>query len=115
MQNNSPETKTAPLKAAKCVRVLTLAPIMAFLLLTIFFISDKTGEIFRGWWDFAAAAAFLVVMPLLAYPCQPLFPRFRDAGRSGQRALAIIFAVVGYIAGAVFAAATGASRTLLMI
>ena len=48
---------------------------------------------------FISSVVFLTVLPLLAYPLQPLFPHFRDRGREGQRTLAMVFAVAGYLLG----------------
>jgi hypothetical protein len=55
--------------------------------------------------DLVFSLLFLVALPLLAYPLQPLVPGFRGKGREGQRNLAIVMAVVGYVAGLVYAVA----------
>lgn len=39
----------------------------------------------------------LGILPLLAYPVQKHIPKFEHQGRKGQRTLAMIFAVAGYI------------------
>ena len=84
---------------AKTVRILTLAPIMALATLVTIYISDPTlfGEPFL----FILAIVFLCVLPLLAYPCQPITPYFKHKGREGQRTLAMIFAVSGYVLGCI--------------
>ncbi len=82
-------------KSLKIIRVLTVAPIMAFLLYTMLFIFRK--EYFATIWHYVYSLACLTVLPLLAYPLQKFIPGFRDKGRAGQRSLAIIFAVAGYV------------------
>ncbi len=85
---------------AKIVRILTLAPVMALAtLLTLFFVRPEVyGE---GTLRFWLAIGFLVVFPLLGYPCQPLVPGFKNRGREGQRNLAMVFAMVGYVVGCI--------------
>jgi len=84
-------------KLAKTIRILTVAPITAlFMLLSLYF---KNSELFGGLANFCFAILFLTVFPLLAYPLQPLIKKYKDKGREGQRTLAMIFAVLGYIGG----------------
>ena len=85
------------MKFAKIIRVLTVAPIMALMTLCTLFIFRPT--LFGGALNFILAIVFLTVLPLLAYPLQPVVPHFKDKGREGQRNLAMIFAVSGYILG----------------
>ena len=53
--------------------------------------------VFPTFLHFLYILLFLGILPLLAYPFQPLFPHFKNKGRDGQRTLAMIFAVSGYI------------------
>ena len=99
-------------KIAKIVRVATLAPIIALIAATIMFVCKP--EIFGDAATYILTLVFLTVLPLLAYPLQPVFPAFRDKGRSGQRTLAMIMAVVGYILGIIFALVWQLSQTLFM-
>jgi len=100
-------------KLAYFIRVVTVAPIMALVLLVTLFL--RAPQVFGNTLSFAATVLFLVVFPILAYPLQPLFPKFRDRGREGQRKLAMVFAVAGYIGGLIFALATNATRDVLVI
>lgn len=93
--------KTPADKLAKILRVVTLAPLMALVILCILYILRP--ELFGGALEFGLAVLFLTVFPLLGYPLQPITPYFRKKGREGQRNLAMIFAVVGYIAGCITA------------
>lgn len=97
----------------KVIRILTLAPIMALIALTVLFFYKP--EAFGGWLNYLLSVLFLTVFPLLAYPLQPIIPKFTDMGRSGQRALAIIAAVIGYIAGIVYALLARVSKQLLIV
>ncbi len=87
-------------KITKIIRVLTVAPLMAFFtVLTLFLVSD---EAFGGsTLLFLLSVLFLTVLPLLAYPLQPVIPGFRKKGREGQRNLAMLFANGGYILGCI--------------
>jgi hypothetical protein len=100
-------------KLSKAVRVLTVAPLMALLMLTILYFRDPA--LFGGVLYYILAVVFLTVFPLLAYPLQPLFPAFRDKGREGQRTLAIYFAVAGYIGGCLSAAVLRAPEAVWII
>ncbi len=82
---------------AKIIRVLTVAPIMALATLLTLYIFDPT--LFGKLYLFILAVVFLCVLPLLAYPLQPFIPHFKDKGREGQRNLAMVFAVSGYVLG----------------
>ena len=98
----------------KAIRIITLAPLRALAtLLTLFFVRP---EIFgEGMLRFWMAIGFLVVFPLLGYPCQPLVPGFKDRGREGQRSLAMVFALVGYVLGFVVCIFLGAPEALWIV
>lgn len=84
----------------KTVRVLTVAPIMA--LATLITLWLLVPSVFDGRMGlFLLAILFLTVLPLLAYPLQPLIPGFKGKGREAQRNLAMLFAVGGYILGCI--------------
>lgn len=97
----------------KVIRIVTVAPVMAFAALSVLFVCD--GSVFRGTADYITAVLLLVAVPLLAYPLQPIIPGFKDKGRDGQRRLAIVMAVVGYIFGILAAFITHASKGLKLI
>ena len=100
-------------KLAYAVRVATVAPFMALAMLLILFF--RNPQFFGGLPVFLLAVLFLVVLPLLAYPLQPLFKAFKHKGREGQRTLALIFAVAGYFLGCVTAAILGAPQNVWFI
>lgn len=79
------------------IRKITIAPFMAALMLTAFHFF--TPEIFQSAVIYIFSLLFLVILPILAYPMQKYIPVYKNKERDGQRILAMIFAVVGYILG----------------
>lgn len=82
------------------IRKLTVAPIMASAYLLCMLI--HRADVFSGIWQWLYYLLFIGLMPLLAYPLQYCCPHFRDKGRHGQRILAMIFAVSGYLLCSIF-------------
>ncbi len=82
-------------KSDYIVRVLSVAPLLAAIMLTVLFFTRP--ELFKAWYTYALMTATLGALPLLAYPMQRFIPRFKDGGRKAQRTLAMIFAVAGYV------------------
>jgi len=87
-------------KLARVVRVVTVPPVMA----AVFLICMVSFSEYITTTETLFALLFLSVFPLLAYPLQPLVPGFRGKGREGQRNLAIVMSVIGYVGGIVYAA-----------
>lgn len=85
-------------KVYKIIRVATVPPIMASLL---FIVLGAYGTL--NWIDALLGVLFLGVLPILSYPLQRFIPYYKDKGREGQRNLAIVFSVAGYILGCVLA------------
>ena len=83
----------------KIIRILTVAPVMALATLCTLFIARP--HIFGGTHLFVISTLFLLVLPICAYPLQPVIPGFNGKGREGQRNLAMVFAVSGYVAGCI--------------
>ncbi|NLM85054.1 MAG: hypothetical protein GX189_10220 [Clostridiales bacterium] len=98
---------------AFAIRVLTIAPVMALVLLLALFFARR--DVFGNTLNFALAVIFLVVFPILAYPLQPVIPRYKTRGREGQRSLAMLMAFLGYVLGLVCALLLPVSRYLLVI
>jgi hypothetical protein len=55
------------------------------------------------------------MLPMLAYPLQPIVPKFKHKGREGQRTLAMIFAVAGYLFAALTCALTDATPAMWLV
>ncbi len=85
-------------KLFKTIRVVTVAPFMGFLVLTIIYLANPAAFSY-SLIQYLLAILFITVLPLLAYPLQPFIPKFKERGRTGQRDLAIITAFLGYIGG----------------
>jgi hypothetical protein len=100
-------------KLAKAIRVVTVAPVMALLLLALLF-TLRPG-VFGNTLNLILAVCFLVVLPILAYPLQPIIPGFKNKGREGQRSLAMWMASLGYVLGLVTALFLPVSSYLLVI
>ena len=100
-------------KIQKIIRILTVAPIMALLTLCILYLSSPS--IFGSPFFFIVGIICLTIFPLLAYPLQPLIPVIKDQGRIGQRNLAIVMAVLGYIASVIVAVVKHAPQSVWLI
>ncbi|MGM9522759.1 MAG: hypothetical protein ACI3VB_09830 [Oscillospiraceae bacterium] len=88
-------------KYDKLIRIITIAPFMALLLLLAVYFGTPGYGVTKI--QLAVSIVFLVILPVLAYPLQPFIPGFKDGGRAAQRKLAIITALVGYVLGLIFA------------
>ena len=82
-------------KFYKIVRIITLAPVLASF--SIMMIGLFCPTVFPTVWHLSYMLLYLGVLPLLAYPLQSVTPHFKERGRDGQRTLAMIYAVAGYI------------------
>lgn len=98
---------------AKIIRIITVAPIMAFILLLTLYLCKPL--LFGSPVNFVLSIIFLVVFPLLAYPLQPFIKKYKEKGREGQRTLAIYFAVAGYIGGCLSAIFLKAPKNVWVI
>lgn len=100
-------------RMAKAIRIMTVAPLMALVMLLLLFLKD--AKLYGNPLHFGLLILFLVAFPLLAYPLQPLIPKYKDLGREGQRTLAIFFAVAGYILGCLSAVLMHAPKSVWLI
>ena len=98
---------------AKAVRILTAPPIFAALLCVLLYLLLPGS--FASPVHFALALGFLTALPLLAYPISTLIPALRRKGRDGQRDLAVVFSVVGYVGGGLFALLFDGAATELVL
>lgn len=110
---NSDRKITKEAVVAKIVRVMTVAPFMAAFMLTVIWFARPDSYLGFGHYLYALCA--LTVFPLLSYPVSAIIPALRKKGRDGQRNLAIVFSVVGYIAGILGSVLFGAGRIELLI
>lgn len=99
---------------AKIVRVITVAPFMAALMLTVIWFTRPDS--YLGFGHYLYALCVLTVFPLLSYPVSAIIPALRKKGRDGQRNLAIVFSVVDIspaFSGRCFSAPGGSSCSYL--
>lgn len=96
-------------KIAKIIRILTTAPVFAAILCTLLYALVPNG--FASVRHYLAAMGFLAAAPLLAYPVSYAVPSLRKKGRDGQRNLAVILSVAGYLGGFLFAMLGGGTTT----
>jgi len=97
----------------KIIRIITVAPIMAFVMLSILY--RVHPSIFMENSHYILSIFCLTVLPLLAYPLHQLLFKFQEKGRESQRNLAIVMAVLGYFLGVVSSLYLHASNELLFI
>lgn len=87
-------------RVAKLISIVTVVPIVAFFVITLLYIRFKREFQSFSWYLYSIL--FLVILPSSAYPLKYLFPKYRKAGRVGERKLAFILAVLGYVFGIFF-------------
>lgn len=88
-------------KFAKLIRIITVAPIMAFLLCTCLLFSDL--QAFIHLYTYFLCLVFLCVVPALSYPIENKFHIYKRihkdlSDREAERKFAIIFSLFSYIA-----------------
>lgn len=87
-------------KIARIISILTVVPIVAFFTITLLYIKFKEEFVSPLW--YFHSILFLTILPISAYPLKHILPKYRNAGRDGERKLAFILAVSGYIMGSFF-------------
>ena len=85
-------------KVFKLISVVSVAPLVAFYVLTALYLHDKT--IFGGSLWYILSVIFLTLLPLSAYGFERLIPSIRKQGRKGERKLAFVMCIAGYVLGA---------------
>lgn len=100
-------------RIAKIIRIATIPPIMALVLLvTVYIFKPLT---FGNVSNFLLSVVFLVLFPILAYPLQRFIPQFKNEGRNGQRTLAILLSNAGYLFGVIAAIPSAFLKERLII
>lgn len=109
-----PKTKEEKMhKLAKIIRVLTVAPLMALIAFILIWIFNK--DVLIDYTNLILTILFIVAFPLFSYVLQPFIPKFKNEGRKGQRKLAIIMSVIGYVLGLALALILNLSEGTKMI
>ncbi|MFU0801168.1 MAG: AcidPPc domain-containing protein [Xylanivirga thermophila] len=86
-------------KLAKFISVLTVVPIMAGATVTWVYFMNR--DLFVNPYWYLVCIGFLVIIPILAYPLKNLIPSIKKLGRKGERKLAFIMGVLGYVLGTI--------------
>ncbi len=94
---------------AKLLRILTVPPILALFLVTALYIGMGKAA-FRAPIRYFEAVFTLCVLPVLAYPLCAAVPSLKARGRKTERSLAIVFSLLGYIMGTLFALLGGGTQ-----
>lgn len=97
---------------AKIIRVATTAPLISLVLFTVLYFKIS-GLATPS--DYIMTVLFYTVLPLCAYPLQPILPHFKNDGRHGQRTLAMIMAYAGYLLSFLYGFVAGVSRLLFIL
>lgn len=100
-------------KIAKIIRIITVPPIMILGLIII--LSSLRKDIFQNTTQIIISIFFLGIVPILAYPLQPVLPKFKDKGREGQRKLAFILSIAGYLLAVIIGYFMGVGSNLQFI
>lgn len=101
-------------KIAKIISIVTVAPIVAFISLTLLYSSDK-GRFNNNVLWYIISVVFLTLLPISAYALKPVLPNYKDKGREGERKLAFILAVIGYVIGTLWAVIFNAPKDVKII
>ena len=81
---------------AKFIGVITIPPVFASFAITWIFVSYKSG---LNW--YLQCLLFLSVIPISAYFLKDHIPAVKEHGRQGERELAFITGIIGYVVGAI--------------
>ncbi|HOO43668.1 MAG TPA: hypothetical protein PKU69_01235 [Bacillota bacterium] len=88
-------------KVAKIIRVASTAPIVALVFVSTLYLLVPGS--FADIWEYLFSVLVLSLLPLLAYPVQWIFKIDKEDTRAGERKTAIVFSVIGYVAGTIVA------------
>lgn len=100
-------------KMAKLIRIVTVPPVLVIFMFTVLYSADSS--IFHGIKELGISLLFLAVFPILAYPLQRVLKKWKDKGREGQRTLAFICSIAGYLCAVFYGIFFRVSDQLLMI
>lgn len=100
-------------KFAKFIRILTIPPIMVFILFVVLFIFKR--NIFNTATDLIISILCFVIIPAVAYPLQKLIKKSTDNAREVQRNLAFILSFLGYLFAIIYGLIANISRELALI
>ena len=100
-------------KISYFIRKITVPPVLAMAFLLVMYFMKPSC--FTSVWQLLCGLLFLGILPILGYPLQKYIPYYKDKGREGQRSLAMIFCVAGYLLGTLTVFVTKASSELCIV
>jgi hypothetical protein len=86
-------------RICKIISVVSVAPLIALYVLTAIYLHDKS--IFGGTLWYVISIVFLTILPISAYILEHVLPAYKGQGRKGERRLAFVMCIVGYVLGTV--------------
>lgn len=98
---------------AKMIRIVTTPPILITALILI--LSMSRDDIFQGMGEILMSILLLGMVPVLAYPLQRILPGWKEGGREGQRNLAFVLNLAGYMSALILGYLSGAGKNLKLI
>lgn len=101
-------------KAAQTIRMVTAPHFMAMLLTSILY-AGLGKDAFVTPLHYIEAIFTLTVLPMLSYLVCRVVPSFKQRGRKLERNLAIVFSVIGYVMGTVFALTGNGTKLELIL
>ena len=99
--------------AALVIRVVSIPPIMVTGLLLLLALCRE--DVFSSVTELLIAIGCLAIVPVLAYPISALVPALREKKREGQRNLAFVLSLAGYLAGWLYGELHRSSQFLRII
>lgn len=100
-------------RIAKIVRTASVPPVWVALLLIL--VNALRPDVFTGPGQMLLVLGCLAGVPLAAYPIAALIPSLRRKGREGQRNLAFVMNLAGYVLAWAYALLSGVSQGLRLI
>ncbi|MGN0384647.1 MAG: hypothetical protein ACI4EX_02060 [Lachnospiraceae bacterium] len=100
-------------KVSFLIRKITIPPVWAILLLLMLYYTHPAY--FLSVSQLIWGLIFLGILPILGYPLQKYIPHFKKQGREGQRSLAMLFSVLGYLLGIMITFTTKSALELRIV
>lgn len=100
-------------KICKIISVLSVAPLIALYVLTVIYRHD--ASVFGGVLWYIISIVFLTVLPISAYLLEHWLPAYKNQGRQGERRLAFVMCISGYVLGTITSLAFRAPRGVQMV
>lgn len=101
-------------KIAKFISIITVVPIIAALAVSWIYFDSSYHKCIGFKW-YALSIFFLTILPISAYVIKYAIPSIMKQGRKGERKLAFIMAVAGYIIGTIVCFVFSAPKVIKIV